>query len=79
MGFLRQEYPSGLPFPCPGALLHPGIEPVASSMSLALQVDSLPLSHQGSLDPLDRSDFLLPSCDNQKCHSVLAKILGRRN
>ena len=27
MGFSRQEYWSGLPFPPPGDLLHPGIEP----------------------------------------------------
>ena len=27
MGFSRQEYWSGLPFPSPGDLLHPGIEP----------------------------------------------------
>ena len=26
MGFLRQEYWSGLPFPTPGVLLDPGIE-----------------------------------------------------
>ena len=29
MGFSRQEYWSGLPFPPPGDLLHPGIEPVS--------------------------------------------------
>ena len=28
MGFSRQEYWSGLPFPSPGDLPHPGIEPV---------------------------------------------------
>ena len=28
MGFPRQEYRSGLPFPTPGDLPHPGIEPV---------------------------------------------------
>ena len=28
MGFPRQEYSSGLPFPIPGDLPHPGIEPV---------------------------------------------------
>jgi len=39
VGFPRQEYWSGLPFPSPGDLPHPGIEPG----SLALQVDSLPL------------------------------------
>ena len=44
MGFPRQEYWSGLPFPPPGDLPHPGIE----SPSPALQVGSLPLSHQGS-------------------------------
>jgi len=27
MGFSRQEYWSGLPFPSPGDLPHPGIEP----------------------------------------------------
>ena len=46
-GFSRQEYWSGLPFPSPGDFLNPGIEPV----SPALQADSLPLSHQGSLPP----------------------------
>ena len=37
MGFSRQEYWNGLPFPSPGNLPNPGIEPV----SLALQADSL--------------------------------------
>ena len=44
MGFPRQEYWRGLPFPLPRDLSDPEIEP----MSPALQVDSLPLSHQGS-------------------------------
>ena len=38
MGVLRQEYWSGLPFPSPGNLPDPGIEP----KSLTLQTDSLP-------------------------------------
>ena len=38
MGFSRQEYWSGLPFPSPGDLPDPGIEPG----SPALQTDSLP-------------------------------------
>ena len=37
MGFSRQEYWSGLPFPSPGDLPDPGIEPG----SPALQADSL--------------------------------------
>ena len=41
MGFLRQEYWSGLPFPPPSGIPNPEIKP-ESSVSLALQVDSLP-------------------------------------
>ena len=44
MGFSRQEYWSGLPFPPPGDPPNPGIEPV----SPALAGDSLPLPHLGS-------------------------------
>ena len=43
MGFLRQEYWSGLPFPSPGDLPDPGIK----SRSLALQVVSLLTEPQG--------------------------------
>ena len=46
MGFPRQEYWSGLPFPSPGDLPNPGIEPA----SPAMQVDSLPLSLLGTWD-----------------------------
>ena len=38
MGFSSQEYWSGLPFPSPGHLPDPGIEP----RSPALQADALP-------------------------------------
>ena len=44
MGFPRQEYWSGLPFPSPGDLPDPGIKP----WSPALQADSLPSEPQGS-------------------------------
>ena len=40
MGFSRQEYLSGLPFPSPGDLPDPGIEPGPP----ALQADNLPSS-----------------------------------
>ena len=33
MGFCRQEYWSGLPFPPPGHLLHPGIEPTSPALA----------------------------------------------
>ena len=44
IGFPRQEYWSGLPFPSPRDFPNPGIKP----SSPASQGDSLPLSHQGS-------------------------------
>ena len=44
VGFPRQEYWSGLPFPSPGNLPNPGIELECP----ASQADSLPLSHRGS-------------------------------
>ena len=43
MGFSRQEYWSGLPFPSPGDLLDPGIKPG----SPALQADALPSEPPG--------------------------------
>ena len=43
MGFPRQEYWSGLPYPSPGDLPDPGIE----LWSLALQADSLPTELSG--------------------------------
>ena len=44
MGFPRQEYWSGLPFPPPADLLNPGL--------LHWQVDYLPVRHLGSSDML---------------------------
>ena len=49
MGFPRQEYWSGAPFPSPGGLPDSGAEP----RLLRWQADSLPLRHVGS--PLERS------------------------
>ena len=43
MGFSRQEYWSGLPFPSPGDLPNPGTEP----RSPALQADALPSEPPG--------------------------------
>ena len=43
VGYSRQEYWSGLPFPSPGDLPNPGIEPRPP----ALQADSLPPELQG--------------------------------
>ena len=45
MGFFREEYWSGLPFPSPGDLLDLGIEP----RSPALQANSLPSEPPGKV------------------------------
>ena len=47
MGFSRQEYWGGFPFPSPGDLPDPGIEP-ESPASPALQADSLPTEQPGN-------------------------------
>ena len=44
MGYTRQEYWNGLPFPSPQDLPYPGIKPA----SPALQMESSPLSHHRS-------------------------------
>ena len=62
MGFSRQEYWRGFPFPSPGDIPNPWIEP-ESPLSPALQVDLL--SHQGSLNS-ERTD----------CSEGLTKIEG---
>ena len=53
MEFSREEYWSGLPFPSPGNLHDPGIEPG----SPALQADSLPSEPAGK-------PCLKPECDH---------------
>ena len=47
MGFSRQEYWNGLPFPSPGDLPDPGIKPVSPSF----QADALTTEPQGKLGP----------------------------
>ena len=54
MGFYRQEYWSGLPFPFPGS-------DSVSFESLALQADSLPLEPLGKPVLEKRQKFLLGS------------------
>ena len=46
MGFSRQEYSSGLPFPSPGELPDPGIEPGSPT----LEAEALPSEPPGKLN-----------------------------
>ena len=82
MEFSRQEYWSGLPFPSPRDLPDPGVEPslLHCRQSPALQVDSLPLNHHGSiswfqsLSPFSHH-LLLCGCTESFSLSVLIKTL----
>ena len=42
VGFPRQEYWSGLPFPSPGDLTHPGIEPTSPGLTGGLFIAEPP-------------------------------------
>jgi len=55
--FPRQEYWSRLPFPTPGHLPDPGIEPASPEW----QADSLPLSH------LESPDYFKIRCQSVRC------------
>ena len=56
IGFPRQEYWSGLPFPSLGDLPHPGMEPTSPTS----QADSLPLHHPGSRPCYVNSQVSIP-------------------
>ena len=59
MGFSRQEYWSGLPWPFPGDLPYPGIEP-ASLTSPALVGRFFTLAPPGK--PLYKTEIIKPTC-----------------
>ena len=72
MGFPRQKYWSGLPFPSPKQISDPGIEP----MFPAWLTDSLPLSHQRN--PLRCYYFyicMLNRSENNQSMDKLRKIM----
>ena len=50
MGFSRQEYWSGLPFPSPGELPNPGIEPGSPALQADALTAELPGKSQHYLD-----------------------------
>ena len=64
MGFPKQVYWSGLPFPAPGDLPDPGIEPISPTW----QATFLPLNHKGN--PLTGYSF-----SNSTVHADHLRIL----
>ena len=57
MGFIKQEYFSGLPFPLPEDLPNPGIQPTSQSRMFCIAGGSLPLSHHVSPAHGDRGEL----------------------
>ena len=74
MGFPSQEYWNGLPFPSPGGLPHPGMEP----RSPTLQADSLPSEPPGKPSWVKVGQTCPTLCDSidYTVHGILqARIL----
>ena len=72
MGFFRQEYRSGLPFPSSGDLPHPGTEPKSLCL-LYWQVSSLPLKPPGKpfLEIKKRKFVTASTFPPSICHEVM--------
>ena len=58
MGFSRQEYWSGLPFPSPGDLPNPGIEPRSPALEADALTSELPAMQEPWVQSLGREDPL---------------------
>ena len=69
MEFSRPQYWSGQPFPSPGDLSNPGIEP----RSPALQADSLPAEPQGKPKNTGLGCHFLLQCMKVKSESEVAQ------
>ena len=67
MGFFRQEYWSGLPFPPLGIFLTQGLN-LHLLQLLNWQVDSLPLSHLGSASLTVNIDFSKSRINGDECY-----------
>ena len=76
MGFSRQEYWSELPFPSPGDLANPGIEPTSlASPALAGRFFTTASPGKPYLSLL-RSNFSHLSCTTSTCNSNSQRDLG---
>ena len=67
MGFSRQEYWSGLPYPSPGDLPDPRIEPMIA-VSPVFRAGSLPADHLGSSEVYINSNLLFFYRTSQVLH-----------
>ena len=68
MGFPRQKYWSGLPFPTPGDLLNPGIEPVSPALATPV---FLPGESHGQRSLVGYSPWSHKESDTTVCLTLL--------
>ena len=73
MVFFRQEYWNGFPFPTPGDLPDPGIEPTPP-MSPALQAESLTTEPSGSLIYVPQLIYPFICQWTSRCSHILAIV-----
>ena len=63
MGFPRQEYWSGLPFPSPGDLPDPGIEPLSPALAGGFITTSATREAQNNMEVPEKLKIALAHCD----------------
>ena len=74
MGFSRQECWSGLPFPSPGDLPDPGIEPGSPALLADALLSEPPGKPQGSCGVWHQLNITIHPPDFGKCSSVIDNV-----
>ena len=72
MGFSRQEYWTGLPFPTPGDLPDPGIEPASPALAGRFSLTALPgePGYQAEVTALKRPYWITLACLRHETKAV---------
>ena len=70
LGFPRQEYCSGLPFPSPGGLFHPGVKPMFPVLAGRFFTTEPPGKPEGGSNPHP------PASGQQEVHLPLSSYVG---
>ena len=72
MGYSRQEYCCGLPFPIPGDLPHPGIEPATSALAGIFFTTAPPGKHTEDIYDLENTLYAIKMIG--MCHYVVVRL-----
>ena len=72
MGFFRQEYWSGLPFPSPRDLPNPGIEPKSPALEADTLTSEPPAMQETWVQSLSPEDQMLKECSNYRTIALIS-------